>query len=83
YVLDHAPAGLHLAVTADHSTPISFGDHTGDTVPLAICGPNVRPDSVRAFDERSVVGGGLVRIRGLDLMPILTNLMGTQEKYGA
>ena len=83
YVLDHAPAGLHLAVTADHATPISFGDHTGDTVPLAICGPNVRPDSVRGFGERAVVSGGLSRIRGSDIMNILTNLMGTQEKYGA
>ena len=83
HVLQHGPKSLHLAVTADHCTPISFGDHTGDTVPIAIRGPNVRPDSVRAFDERSVVGGGLVRIRGLDIMPILTNLMGVQEKFGA
>jgi len=83
HLLEHGPKSLHLAVTADHCTPISFGDHSGDTVPLAIHGPNVRPDSVRAYDERSVVGGGLVRIRGLDLMPILTNLMGVQEKFGA
>ena len=83
HLLEHGPKSLHFAVTADHCTPVSFGDHSGDTVPLAIRGPNVRPDSVRAYDERSVVGGGLVRIRGLDLMPILTNLMGVQEKFGA
>ncbi len=83
WVLENGPADLHLAITADHSTPVSFGDHTGDTVPLAICGPNVRPDSVRSFGERAVVGGALVRVRGSDLMPILTNLMGVQEKFGA
>jgi len=83
YLLEHAPRDLHLAVTADHSTPITFGDHTGDTVPIAIRGPNVRPDSVRTFGERAVVGGGLCRIRGSDLMSILTNLMGVQEKFGA
>lgn len=83
YVLEHGPADLHLAVTADHCTPIDFGDHTGDTVPIAIRGPAVRPDSVRTFGERAVVGGALVRIRGLDIMPILTNLMGVQEKFGA
>ncbi|UCC67952.1 MAG: 2,3-bisphosphoglycerate-independent phosphoglycerate mutase [Armatimonadota bacterium] len=83
YVLAHAPGDLHLAITADHCTPIDFGDHTGDTVPIAIRGPAVRPDSVRSFGERAVVGGGLVRIRGFDLMPILTNLMGVQEKFGA
>ena len=93
YVLEHlarrslgeggAPAGTHIAITADHSTPISFGDHTGDTVPIAICGPNVRPDSVRSFGERAVVGGAICRIRGFDLMKIMTNLMGVQEKFGA
>jgi len=83
YVLGHAPAGLHVTITADHCTPVAFGDHTGDTVPIAITGPNVRPDAVKAFHERAVAAGGLGRIRGLDLMPILTNLMGTQEKYGA
>jgi len=83
YVVEHGPADLHLAVTADHCTPVSFGDHTGDTVPLAIRGPAVRPDAVRSFSERAVVSGGLARIRGSDLMPILTNLMGVQEKFGA
>jgi len=83
HVLQHGPGDLHLALTADHCTPITFGDHTGDTVPIAIRGPHVRPDSVRAFDERAVVAGALGRIRGFDLMPILTNLMGGQEKFGA
>jgi len=83
YVLEHAPRDLHLAITADHCTPITFGDHTGDTVPLAIRGPAVRPDSVRAFTERAVLAGGLGRLRGSDLMAILTNLMGVQEKFGA
>jgi 2,3-bisphosphoglycerate-independent phosphoglycerate mutase len=27
--------------------------------------------------------GGLGRLRGRDLMPILTQLMGVQEKFGA
>jgi len=83
YILDHEPADLHLAVTADHCTPIDFGDHTGDTVPFAVRGPAVRPDSVKSFGERAVVAGSVGRIRGLDVMPILTNLMGVQEKFGA
>jgi 2,3-bisphosphoglycerate-independent phosphoglycerate mutase len=83
HVVNNGPADLHLAITADHATPITFGDHTGDTVPIAIGGPNVRPDSVRTFGERAVVGGGICRIRGSDLMSILTNLMGVQEKFGA
>jgi 2,3-bisphosphoglycerate-independent phosphoglycerate mutase len=38
---------------------------------------------VRGFDERVVVGGALGRLRGADVMPIMTNLMGVQEKFGA
>ncbi len=83
YVLGHGRADLHVAVTADHCTPITFGDHTGDAVPIAVCGPSVRRDSVTSFGERPVVGGSLGRIRGCDVMPILTNLMGVQEKFGA
>ena len=83
YVLDHVPAGTHIAITADHCTPINFGDHTGDTVPIAISGPNVRKDTVQSFGERSVVAGAIARIRGFDIMPIMTNLMGVQEKFGA
>lgn len=73
----------HIVLTCDHATPISVQDHSGDSVPIVFWGPEVRVDSVQAFDERSVVGGGVGRIRGTDLMNILTNLMGTQEKFGA
>jgi len=83
YVHEHGPADLHLAITCDHATPITFGDHTGDPVPLAICGPALLSDRVMGYDERSVVGGALGRIRGFDVMPIMTNLMGVQEKFGA
>jgi 2,3-bisphosphoglycerate-independent phosphoglycerate mutase len=83
HVREKCGAGVHLAITADHCTPINFGDHTGDTVPLAVCGPNVRPDSVHSFGERAVTSGGIGRIRGCDIMNILTNLMGVQEKFGA
>ena len=73
----------YIILTADHTTPIATGDHSGDPVPICFWGPGVRVDSVKAYDERSVVGGGVVRIRGRDLMNILTNLMNTQEKFGA
>jgi len=52
-------------------------------VPIVFHGPGVRVDSIQAFDERSVIGGGLVRVRGIDIMNILTNLMNVQEKFGA
>jgi len=82
-LMKHLPIPTHLAITADHSTPVSFKDHTGDTVPILIWGPATRPDGVKSFGERPCAAGSLGRIRGQWLMTLLTNLMGTQEKYGA
>jgi 2,3-bisphosphoglycerate-independent phosphoglycerate mutase len=84
-LLKHLPQGVpvHLVISADHSTPVSFKDHTGDSVPILFWGPNVRPDSVNKFGERACASGSIGRIRGSWIMNLLTNLMGTQEKYGA
>ena len=82
-VLESARDDLYIALTADHSTPCSVRDHSGDPVPLVIWGPDLRGDEVQAFHERASMRGGLGRLRGGDLMPILTQLMGVQEKFGA
>ncbi|MCC7558482.1 MAG: 2,3-bisphosphoglycerate-independent phosphoglycerate mutase [Methanobacteriaceae archaeon] len=74
---------LYFILTADHSTPISVMDHTGDPVPIIISGPEVRVDDVEIFSERSATHGGLCRIRGSDIMNILTDLMNKSEKFGA
>jgi len=73
----------YLAVTADHTTSLLTGKHEGDSVPIAVTGPYVRSDDVKEFDERSCAKGGLNRIRGIDLMPILMNLLGKTRKFGA
>lgn len=74
---------VYFILTADHSTPISVMDHTGDPVPIIISGPEVRVDDVKSFNERSAAKGGLCRIRGGDVMNILTDLMNISEKFGA
>ncbi len=73
---------LVVAVTGDHSTPCKLGDHTGDPVPILIRGAPVRPDGVKRFDESSCAAGGLGRIRGTDVLPILLDLAGRNEKFG-
>jgi 2,3-bisphosphoglycerate-independent phosphoglycerate mutase len=75
-------SSTYLAVTADHTTSLVTGNHEGDPVPIAITGPYVRRDDVMEYDERSCAKGGLNRIRGMDLMPILMNLLGKTEKFG-
>ncbi len=73
----------YLVLLSDHTTPVSFGDHTGDPVPVIIAGPEVRTDDVMRFDERSAAKGGLCRIKSQDILPILLDLMNKTEKFGA
>jgi len=72
-----------LAVTADHTTSSITKDHSGEPVPIAILGPNVRTDDIKEFGERACAKGGLGRIKGTDLMPILVNLLGKASKAGS
>ena len=74
---------LIIAVTGDHSTPVTFGDHTGEPCPILFWGPPVRRDLVTSFGETAATQGGVGRIRGMDIMQILTSYMGIQEKFGA
>ena len=74
---------LYFILTADHSTPISVMDHTGDPVPIVIKGPEVRVDDVEEFSERAATKGGLCRIRGRNIMDILMDLMNKSTKFGA
>jgi 2,3-bisphosphoglycerate-independent phosphoglycerate mutase len=84
YLLDNIDVNsTYLAVTADHTTSLVTGEHEGDPVPIVITGPYVRCDDVKDFSERSCAKGGLNRIRGMNLMPILMNFLGKTRKFGA
>jgi 2,3-bisphosphoglycerate-independent phosphoglycerate mutase len=73
----------YIALTADHTTSSRTREHEGDPVPVVIYGPEVRTDDVNEFSEKACAKGGLGRIRGKDLMPILMNLLGRTKKFGA
>ena len=84
YILDNVDLETtYLAVTADHTTSTLTGKHEGDPVPIALTGYGVRSDDVDKFDERSCAKGGLDRIEGKSLMPIIMGLMGKTRKFGA
>jgi 2,3-bisphosphoglycerate-independent phosphoglycerate mutase len=72
-----------VAITADHSTPVSVRNHSGDPVPVAIYCPGTRKDDIEMFDEISCAKGSLGRIRGKDLLPIMLDLVNHSEMYGA
>jgi 2,3-bisphosphoglycerate-independent phosphoglycerate mutase len=82
-ILQGTNGELVIAMTGDHSTPVTVGDHSGEPCPIFFWGHGVRPDACTAFGERFVLGGGVGRIRGLDVMNIMTSYMGVQEKFGA
>ena len=82
--MDAAPVGLnYVALTADHATPVGYGAHTGDPVPVIIGGPDVPASRILKLSEASAARGNLGRIRGLDLMPIITDLVGRSRLYGS
>jgi len=83
YLTKSVPEGTFIVLTADHSTPCSVMDHSGDPVAITFWGEGVRTDRCTKFDERSVTAGGLGRIRGIDVMKIVTQLMNVAEKFGA
>ncbi|MDR3062579.1 MAG: phosphoglycerate mutase, partial [Methanobrevibacter sp.] len=72
-----------IILTADHSTPISVMDHSADPVPIMINGSDIRVDDVNKFNEIDATKGGLLRIRGSDVMDIILDLMGKSPKFGA
>jgi 2,3-bisphosphoglycerate-independent phosphoglycerate mutase len=72
-----------IVVCADHSTPCTIKDHSADPVPVIIRGDGIRMDDVVRFDEYSCAKGGLLRIRGCDLMPTALDLINKAHKFGA
>ena len=60
-----------IAVTADHSTPCNIKAHSGDPVPLMICGANVKKnDSLDTFSEKSAKEGSFGELMGHQLMEL-------------
>ncbi|MEX2275285.1 MAG: 2,3-bisphosphoglycerate-independent phosphoglycerate mutase [Actinomycetota bacterium] len=66
-----------VAVTADHATSCVRKAHTAEPVPLLVSGGPVRPDGSPSFGERACREGSLGEVRGIGIVPRLTQLMGT------
>ena len=75
--------GAYIVLSGDHSTPCALKNHTADPLPIAIYGEGVRVDDVRRFDEISCMKGGLGRIRGLDVMPLMLSYIGKTHIFGS
>lgn len=80
---ERLPKDAVIAFLADHCTPIELGDHSGDPVPLMIYCQGMVSDTNARYDEGSCAHGGLGRLRGKDVLPILIDKAGRSEKFGA
>lgn len=82
-IIDHVDlAETVVVLLADHVTSLRFRKHTGDPVPIAIASTEVVQDDVRQYNERATCRGGLGRIQGKHVMPLILNLLSIPEKIG-
>ncbi len=56
--------------------------HTGELVPILITSKGLRSDATKVFSEREAAYGGLWKIRGCDIMPILLDSIERAIEYG-
>ena len=81
-LLENIDEETYIALVADHSTPCSVGEHSGDPVPIAIAGSDMRHDRVTAYNEIDCAMGGLGRITGHDFIWTVLDLLGKIPKQG-
>ncbi len=72
-----------IAITGDHSTPVSMKGHSWHPVPLLVHGAMCGADGAPRFHERTARGGSLGVLASKDLMPILLANAGRLDKFGA
>ena len=73
---------VSIVLLADHVTSTRHRKHTGDPVPIAIASNEVVKDDVQQYNEKRVYRGGLGRIQGRHVMPLILNLMCRSESLG-
>ena len=84
YILENTdPATTYYIMTADHSTPCQYREHSADPVPSFFCGPDVRTDSVQHYGERACGAGLLNQYTGAQLMATIMDYLGFNPKFGA
>ncbi len=63
-----------VMLVSDHVTSTQLRLHTADPVPIAIAGGRVAKDSIAEYSEKAASKGGLCRIQGKAVMPLIMDL---------
>ncbi len=82
-IIEATSTEVVLAVTGDHSSPVSLGEHSCDPVPVLLWADFLRADESKHFSESEAARGALHTLRGRDILPILLGYAGHVEKFGA
>jgi 2,3-bisphosphoglycerate-independent phosphoglycerate mutase len=65
---------VNFAILPDHPVPVKQRKHTRTPVPVALCGPNIKPDSVGVYSEKAAQLGSLGLMKGEALMRLALEL---------
>ena len=71
-----------VVVTGDHSTPCVAKRHSMDPVPILMYHKDIRPDETTKLCEAQAYKGGLGRILGKDLVPIMMDYINKSNMFG-
>jgi len=82
-IIEQVGDRIVIAVTGDHTTPVTVGEHTCDPVPIVFWSKFIRSDAVTHFSEFDAAAGALHTIRGIDVMPMLLGYSGHIGKFGS
>lgn len=71
-----------VVVTGDHSTPCVAKRHSMDPVPILFYHKDIRPDETTKLCEAQAYKGGLGRILGKELVPIILDYINKSNMFG-
>ncbi len=63
-----------VAVLPDHATPVAYGNHVKDPVPVAIRDPRQAADCISSYDEEKVKQGSLGMMHGNEFIKAVLGL---------
>ncbi len=71
---------VNVVLLSDHVTSTQLRKHTADPVPFVVAGAKVIKDGVKEFSESAACKGGLQRIQGNQVMPLIIDLLNNPNR---
>jgi len=84
-ILSNISPKILIVILSDHTTSTEIAEHTANPTPIIMWGPDlgVFQDFAEKCTEKEMSKGMLGRIKGIDIMPIILDLINRTKKFGA